>query len=87
MYATVFPTTDGLNFTPGPDATSLEAPLAISNDTRRVSLPATGLATRLASVCSFVMQYAITRRLSAVHFGLPQKLPCSLTRFRPVPSG
>jgi hypothetical protein len=33
------------------------------------------------------MQYAITRRLSAVHFGLPQKFPCSVIRFSPEPSG
>ena len=29
------------------------------------------------------MQYAITRRLSLVHFGLPQKFPCSRDALQP----
>jgi hypothetical protein len=33
------------------------------------------------------MQYAITRRLSAENLGLPQKLPGSVIRFSPLPSG
>ena len=61
----------------------LAAPVAMSIDTSRVSLPGTGLARRLSSVCSAVMQYAITWRLSGAHFGLPQKFPCSVIRFSP----
>jgi hypothetical protein len=59
----------------------------MSIETSRVSLPGSGDARRFASVCSAVMQYASTRRLSANHFGLPQKLPGAVIRFRPDPSG
>src|SRR5205807_1695133 len=88
MYATSSPdSTDGLNFTPGPAATSDAVPVAMSIETIRVSSGCSGTARRLLSVCSAVMQYVMMRRLSAVHFGLPQKLPCALIRFSPEPSG
>src|SRR5437870_2035593 len=78
---------DGFILTPAPADSSETVPLGTSIDTSRVSLPASGDALRLASVCSAVMQYATTWRLSAIHFGLPQKLPCSVIRFNPDPSG
>src|SRR5262245_636703 len=78
---------DGLILTPGPAGTSDDVPVIASIDTRRVSLPGSGAGRRFASVCSAVMQYAITWRLSAVHFGLPQKFPGGVVRFRPDPSG
>src|SRR6185295_10288267 len=78
---------DGLILTPGPAGMSDTVPLATSIDTSRVSFPGSGDGRRFASVCSAVMQYATRRRPSAVHLGLPQKLPCSVIRFRPEPSG
>jgi hypothetical protein len=33
------------------------------------------------------MQYATTRRLSLIHFGLPQNPPPVVTLFNPDPSG
>src|ERR1700730_18090482 len=78
---------EGFIFTPAAAGRSEDAPLLMSIDTRRVSLPGSGAARRLASVCSAVVQYAMIRRLSVDHFGLPQKLPCSVTRFTLEPSG
>src|SRR5579862_7473904 len=42
---------------------------------------------RFDQVSCAVMQYATTLLLSPVHFGEPQKLPCCVMRFNPLPSG
>src|SRR5579872_2665998 len=78
---------DGLILTPGPAARSVEAPVLVSMDTRRVSLPGSGAGRRFARVCSLVMQYAITWLLSLIHLGLPQKSPLLVIFFNPEPSG
>src|SRR5437870_72132 len=88
IYPTSSPVSgDGFILTPPPEGTSDNAPVVTSIDTIRVSFPGSGAGRRLASVCSAVMQYAMTWRLSADHFGLPQKLPCPVIGFNADPSG
>jgi len=76
----VLPTNDGLNSTPEPPVTMSDAPVAMSNDRSRVSVPsrpgaASGTARLFDNVCSALMQYAMRCRLSRFHFGLPQNSP------------
>ena len=69
-----------------PCGTLRRCPEAMSTETIRVSSGCSGTARRLSSVCSAVMQYTTTPRLSAVHFGLPQKPPGAARRCRDDPS-
>jgi hypothetical protein len=74
-------------FTPGPECTSVSAPVVVSMETNRDSLPGSGDERLMPIVCWAVEQYAMTCRLSFIHFGLPQKSPALVTFFMPDPSG
>ena len=81
-------TNAGAIFTPRPADTSVTFAVTTSMVTTRVAPASISLSCCRDSIVSCgVLQYAITRRPSADHFGLPQVAVWSVRRFTPEPSG